>query len=187
MALRLEAPSHALSLLLHCSPLAIPGKLFFFPPSLPRFFSSVGFFSLLFLCSHFPSCFLLPPPCSFPLCATCWDILFPLHLQHLPCSLFLQPLGRDPGTGVCTLALSLVMSQLGYGNSQDNLLYFAVTYGDWFLPFYIFFHPVRNCSLKKAHFSCLLGVPVCHFYKSVFIGLIIVNAEPNKGDCDCNI
>lgn len=52
---------------------------------------------------------------------------------------------------------------------------------------FTFFCPVRNCLLKKAHFSCLLGVPVCHFYKSVFIGLIIVNAEPNKGDCDCNI
>lgn len=92
------------------------------------------------------------------------------------------------GHGVCTLGLSLERSRLASGNPQEDLFNFAVSYGDWFLPFFTFFFcPVRNCLLKKAHFSCLLGVPVCHFYKSVFIGLIIVNAEPNKGDCDCNI
>lgn len=85
--------------------------------------------------------------------------------------------------GICVLGPSLERPQPAGGNSWEIAAGSAAALG----MSSCIFCPLRNCLLKKAHFSCLLGVPVCHFYKSVFIGLIIVNAEPNKGDCDCNI
>lgn len=76
---------------------------------------------------------------------------------------------------------------LASGKSQGNQLNLAVTCSDLFLPLSQGVVSCEQVLVGEAHFSCLLGVPACHFYKSVFIGLIIADAEPDKGDCDCNI
>lgn len=62
------------------------------------------------------------------------------------------------GHGVCTPGLSLERSRLASGNPQEDLFNFAVSYGDWFLPFlHFFFLSCEKLLAKESTFFLLTG------------------------------
>lgn len=105
------------------------------------------------------------PPATISSCCTPSIIPAP-WLSRLCGRRGLQPLGREmqplsraglPGPGLCTPGLTLARSWLASGNSQENLLNFAVSSGDWFLPFYIFSLSCEKLLAKESTFFLLTG------------------------------